>query len=119
MQRTCPSKICVYPSKSVRKTKAQIFFKTTGFLLKSAIVVTLLYWMYTDGTLPFFPDIDRINIPRLQNAKYSLVQKYNHAVLKIMDILVGAPQMVYQKFMSILYTQERTAEEEVDSVEIS
>lgn len=30
--------------------------------MKSATVGTLLYWMYTDGNLPFFPDIDKVNI---------------------------------------------------------
>ncbi|XP_046826541.1 uncharacterized protein LOC124427555 [Vespa crabro] len=110
MERICPPKICVCPLKPARRTSAQIFFIIVIFLLKSAIVGTLLYWMYTDGNLPFFPDIDKINIPPLENTRYSLIQKYNRAVFKIMNILVNLPQKVCEKLSSIVFKHEKTNE---------
>ncbi|KAI4472829.1 hypothetical protein M0802_016484 [Mischocyttarus mexicanus] len=130
MERICPPKICVCPLKPKPKTKNQIFVQMVGFILKSAIVGTLFYWMYTDGTLPFFPDIDKvnirsilpgccflhiiINIPRLENARYSLIQKYNRAVFRIMNIIVGLPQDAHRKLSSILFRQEKTCEETIE-----
>ncbi|KAF7391078.1 hypothetical protein HZH66_009558 [Vespula vulgaris] len=110
MQRICAPKICVCPPKPARRTKAQIFFIIIVFLMKSATVGTLLYWMYTDGNLPFFPDIDKINIPRLENTRYSMIQKYNRAVIKIMNILVDLPQKTFEKLSSIIYGPEKTSE---------
>ncbi|XP_014604638.1 PREDICTED: uncharacterized protein LOC106787096 [Polistes canadensis] len=131
MERICPPKICVCPSKPKPRTRNQIFFQMVGFILKSAIVSTLFYWMYTDGTLPFFPDIDKvntrsilrgccfiriiINIPRLENARYSLVQKYNRAVFRIMNVLVEIPQKAHRKLSTVLFRQEKTSEETIEN----
>lgn len=100
--------------KSERKTTAQIFFVTVGFLLKSVIVITLLYWVFVDGSLPFLPDINRIDVPSLEDLKYSCIQKYNHAVLKMIGGLVGAPQRIHQTFMSIVGRLEKTFVTEAD-----
>ncbi|XP_043498611.1 uncharacterized protein LOC122521923 [Polistes fuscatus] len=57
----------------------------------------------------------KINIPRLENARYSLVQKYNRAVFRIMNVLVEIPQKVHRKLSTILFRQEKTSEETIEN----
>lgn len=39
-----------------------------------------------------------------------MIQKYNRAVIKIMNILVDLPQKTFEKLSSIIYGPEKTSE---------
>lgn len=45
----------------------------------------------------------QMRLPQLDRIKYSTLEAYNHAVLKIMDIIVSVPLEIHRKLREILF----------------
>ncbi|KAG7204127.1 hypothetical protein KM043_001975 [Ampulex compressa] len=140
MLRTCPPKLCDCPEKTRPKTTGGRLCGALVFLVKGAVTAGLVYWTYSEGlwgdgaqtedlyyrmlstvapSLPNAPDLNNMRLPHLESLKYSLLQHYNRAVFKIMDLVVWAPLTFRERLQDYLSALEEEDATDVPSSEDS
>ncbi|XP_017761344.1 PREDICTED: uncharacterized protein LOC108551627 [Eufriesea mexicana] len=144
MQRTCPPKICDCPQKTQRRTIRQKLCSALFFLLKSGIAAGLVYWTHSEGLWGSSADVEDlyrrimatimpaladeygkevIELPRISEFKYSLVQKYNHAVFTVMECIMSASAMLRKQLQNIMLAieppKDKPAESQSSQVEVT
>ncbi|XP_043581620.1 uncharacterized protein LOC122567315 [Bombus pyrosoma] len=133
MQRTCPPKLCECPQKTLPKTSGYKFCNILLFLVKSSIAAGLVYWTHTEGlwgssadvedlyrrimaTLaPTLDDREVIELPRINDFKNTMIQKYNYALFTIMNCIVSASMILRRQLQSMLVDVEPAKVEPSDA----
>ncbi|XP_076166277.1 uncharacterized protein LOC143146150 [Ptiloglossa arizonensis] len=130
VQRTCQPKLCDCPSKTPPTTGRQKLCWILLFLLKSGIAAGLVYWTHSEGlwgssadvedlyyrilsaiapVLPNGYDDGDIELPRIGELKYRIVQKYNRAVFTIMNCILVTSNTLQKQLQKLLIKQDQKA----------
>ncbi|XP_076392488.1 uncharacterized protein LOC100881368 [Megachile rotundata] len=136
MRRTCPPKLCDCSPKAPSKTAGQRLCVALLFLLKSSVAAGLVYWTNAEGLwgssdeaedlyyrlmgtiAAIFSDdydSDQIELPRVGEFKYRMIQTYNRAVFMVMNCIVETSIKLREQIRYILSPQENEQEPEESS----
>ncbi|CAL7951218.1 unnamed protein product [Xylocopa violacea] len=108
MERTCPPKFCECPRKVPTSTIGQRLRRALFFLLKSGIAAGLVYWTRSEGLWGSSEDVEdlyrrimltigpalaegeQIELPRVSEYKYRIIERYNRCVFTLINYIVAA-----------------------------
>ncbi|XP_050464067.1 uncharacterized protein LOC126858080 [Cataglyphis hispanica] len=127
MQSKCPPKICTTTCLKKPVSNGERSRGIATFLLKGTIAAGLIYWTCAEGLWgdstqtedlyyrmisTFSPYNDHPAEPPLEGIRHSMSETYNRALVKYMDIIVGAMLEMHRKLRDILFPCDVTGEGE-------
>ncbi|XP_076234956.1 uncharacterized protein LOC143179543 [Calliopsis andreniformis] len=133
MQRTCPPKLCDCPQKTRPRTAGQKLCNALLFLLKSGIAAGLVYWTHSEGLWGTSADVEDlycrimdtirpalsnnndVEIPRLGEFRYAIIQKYNHAVYAITSCIIDTSAKLQQQLQEFLASRDEKTKQESEA----
>ncbi|XP_020279454.1 uncharacterized protein LOC109852589 [Pseudomyrmex gracilis] len=124
--RKCSPKMIDSCEKSMPVTSGKKLFRIAMFLVKGAVVVSLVYWTYSEGLwsgssqtenlyhriMSIFDPSRSEQLPHLEDMKYSLLEIYNEMVMKVMHVIVNVPREIYRRINEILSSCDTTRKNE-------